>query len=106
MLPSQFPTHDSTWMETRGVSVTLSHTPGSLQAVLTKPTVSLDSQEELALACPVSRVTLENTSNTGKFQIVIKKVCWVIALGTGGPGWAVLSNGCLNLLVPVRKLSL
>lgn len=105
MLPPQFPAQDSTWREKRGVSVTLSHTPGSWQAVLTKPTVSLDSQEELALACPASCATSENTSNTGKFQIVIKKARWVIALGTGGLGWAALSDGCLNLPVPVRKLS-
>lgn len=58
-----------------GVSARPSQTPGSSQAALPQPTVSLDSQEELGLACPASHTTSENSSNTGKSQNVIKKVC-------------------------------
>lgn len=57
------------------VSARPSQTPGSSQAVLPQPTVSLDSQEELGLVCPAFHATSENTSNTGKSQNIIKKVC-------------------------------
>jgi len=88
-----------------GVSARPSQTPGSLQPVLPQPTVSLDCQEEPGLACPAFHATLENTSNTGKSQNVIKNVLdnctWHWSPWTGS-----FVYGCLSLFVSVRKLPL